>query len=187
LVLAWSFDFMAPDWLRNLVDIHKSIGLAVLGLAIMRPLWRATHTPPPPLHAGPAWEHGAAHAAHWILYGLIFLLPISGWMHDSAWKGAIEHPMKWFFIIPWFRFGAIDHVTPAAKEHLHSRPLAHVAGALKHQFLQGMPELQRMWPATRRTPIARPLPAPPTLGAAPTGAWPEPEGHMIPTALNADS
>ena len=163
LVLAWSFGLVPADGLRPLIDLHKSIGITVLGLAILRLLWRATHTPPP-LPALPALERSAAHAAHWVLYGLIFLLPISGWMHDSAWKDAAGHPLKLFFLIPWLRIGAIEHLAPLTKERWHSLLftlhvalayilygvfLAHVAGALKHQLLEGMPLLQRMWPGTR--------------------------------------
>ena len=164
LLLAWSFGLVPENGLRTLIDIHKSIGITVLGLAILRVLWRATHTPPP-LAACRPWERIAAHAVHRMLYGLIFLLPISGWMHDSAWKGANSHPMKLFFVIPWFRIGTIEHIDPMSKEYWHSllftvhvslayvlygMIIAHVAGALKHQFLDGKPELQRMWPATRR-------------------------------------
>ena len=119
LLLAWSFGFVPADGLQTLIDIHKSIGITVLGLAILRVLWRATHRPPP-LPACPALERIAAHAVHRILYGLIFLLPISGWMHDSAWKGAAEHPTKLFFVIPWFRIGAIEHLAPLTKEYWHS-------------------------------------------------------------------
>ena len=165
LLLAWNFGSVSKPTLRTLVDIHKSIGLTVLGLAILRLLWRATHTPPPiPPYA--AWERRTAHIAHWTLYSLIFLLPISGWMHDSAWKGAAGHPMKLFFVIPWFRIGAIENLDPATKEQFHSLMLqvhgafayvlyamfaVHLAGALKHQFLDREPELQRMWLGQRRT------------------------------------
>ena len=184
LLLAWSFGLVPANGLRTLIDIHKSIGITVLGLVILRVLWRAAHTPPP-LPASPAWERVAAHMAHWILYGLIFLLPISGWMHDSAWKGANGHPAKLFFLIPWFRIGTIEHLAPVTKEYWHSLLfkvhfslayvlygmfVAHVAGALKHQFLEGKPELQRMWPAIRRKTSARPLDLPPARGTTPTGA-----------------
>jgi cytochrome b561 len=165
LLLAWSFSSFAMPTRHILIDTHTSIGLTVLGLAILRLLWRATHTPPPiPPYA--AWERRAARFAHWTLYGLIFLLPITGGMQDSAWKSAAAHKMKLFFVIPWFRIGAIEQLDPVAKEHFHSLLFAihvalayvlcamlvvHVAGALKHQWLDREPELQRMWPAQRRT------------------------------------
>jgi cytochrome b561 len=160
--VTWALSDDNPS-VRPIIDMHKSIGITVLGLAIMRLLWRATHTPP----AFPAgyvpWERRAAHAAHWILYGLIFAMPLSGWLHDSAWKDAAGHPLKLFWVIPWFRIGAVQNLDPATKETLHglfgqihtslsyvlyAMFAVHVAGALKHQFFDKAPELQRMWPGS---------------------------------------
>jgi cytochrome b561 len=156
----WAMSDNSPN-VRPIIDLHKSIGITVLGLAIMRLLWRATHTPPA-FPAGYApWERKAAHAAHWILYALIFAMPLSGWLHDSAWKNAAAHPMKLFWVVPWFRIGAVQDLDPATKETLHglfgqihtslsyviyAMVAVHIAGALKHQFLDREPELQRMMP-----------------------------------------
>lgn len=161
LALGQFADDLPEAWQRPGIDTHKSIGLTVLGLAILRLLWRLTHRPPAlPAEYRP-WEKWAAHAVHWTLYGLIFLVPFTGWMHDSAWKGAPAHPLKIFWVIPWFRLGAIEHLDPAKKEQLHAlyfqvhQSLAyvlaavfvvHVAGALKHQFFDRSAELQRMLP-----------------------------------------
>jgi len=91
----------------------------------------------------------------------MFLIPLTGWIHDSAWKGAPTHPLNLFWVIPWFRFGFIENLAPATKEQLHTvffqihAALAyvlyavvalHIAGALKHQFVDREPELQRMFP-----------------------------------------
>jgi cytochrome b561 len=162
VLLVWFVDSAPEADQRPMIDLHKSIGLTVLGLAIMRVLWRYAN-PPPPLPASyKPWERRASHAAHMVLYGLIFLLPLTGWIHDSAWKGAPEHPLKLFWTIPWFRLPFILHQDPATKEQLHSlfsqihgalgyvlyaMFTVHVAGALKHQFLDKEPELQRMLPA----------------------------------------
>ena len=161
VVLAWLVDDLPDSLQRFTVDTHKSIGITVLGLAIMRLLWRATH-PAPPLPASyPHWERLAAHLAHIGLYVLIFALPISGWLHDSAWKDAPTHPMFLFGLVPWPRIAAIAELDPATKENFHTVFFmihqafayglyalfaAHVAGALKHQFLDKEPELQRMLP-----------------------------------------
>ncbi len=151
-----------PDaWQRPFIDTHKSIGLTVLGLAILRLLWRLTHKPPAMPSTYRPWERRAAHAAHWALYALIFAVPFTGWLHDSAWKGGPTHPLKIWWVIPWFRFHSLQALPPAEQDKLHAfyfqihESLAylllaifvvHVAGALKHQFLDGEPELQRMLP-----------------------------------------
>ena len=161
LVLIWIVDWLPDERIRLTIDTHKSIGITVLGLAILRLLWRYTHRPPElPGHYA-RWERRASHAAHMLLYVLIFLMPLSGWMSDSAWKDAATHPMRLFGLVPWPRISWITEIEPVLKETLHdvfgavhaytsyvlyALLFAHIAGALKHQFLDKDPELQRMWP-----------------------------------------
>jgi cytochrome b561 len=168
LVLIWFVDDWPKAWDRPVIDLHKSIGITVLGLVLMRLLWRAAN-PPPALPADMAVvEKSAAHVAHWVLYGLILALPLSGWMHDSAWSAAPSHPMKLFWLAPWPRIGLIETQPQPFKDHLHTLLLnfhkwfayalygvfaLHVAGALKHQFIDKQAELQRMLPG-RRTPAS---------------------------------
>jgi cytochrome b561 len=147
----------APDaWVRPMIDLHKSIGIAVLGQVLLRLIWRLTHKPP----AFPAgyrpWERRAAHLAHLALYGLILALPITGWIHDSAWSAAASHPLVLFWVVPWFRLGFITHLAPATKHDLrlwfaaihtyfgyalYALLTLHIIGALKHQFVDRVPEL----------------------------------------------
>ena len=159
VALALSADSLPEDWTRTVIDTHKSIGITVLGLGLLRLSWRAAH-PPPPLPAGyPRWQRIAAHIAHGVLYALILALPVSGWMHDSAWKDAAAHPMRLFALVPWPRIGWIQNVDPAAKEQLHTlfgsvhtwlgyvlyaMVALHVGAALKHQFIDKHRELQRI-------------------------------------------
>lgn len=160
IVLIWAIDYLPDERIRLAIDTHKSIGITVLGLAILRLLWRYTHKPPALPGTYARWERRASHAAHGLLYGLIFLMPLSGWMHDSAWKDAATHPMQLFGLVPWPRIGWIMNIEPATKEMLHDAFgalhtwaayllyalfAAHVGGALKHQFIDKEKELQRMW------------------------------------------
>ncbi|MEO6362975.1 MAG: cytochrome b [Caldimonas sp.] len=157
--LAWSFDLLPDDWVRPVIDTHKSTGITVLGLVLLRILWRLAHPPP----ALPAYlsrrERIAAHAVHGVLYAVIVFLPLSGWLHDSAWKDAATHPMRLFGLVPWPRIGFIATTEPVSKEALHTlfgifhtglgyvlyALLAlHIGAALKHQFIDREPELQRM-------------------------------------------
>ncbi len=161
VLMIWAVDSLPDSMERPIIDTHKSIGITVLGLAILRLLWRLTHPAPPFPASYRRWERLAAHAAHIVLYVLIFCLPLSGWIHDSAWKGAAAHPLTLYGIIPWFRIGAIAHQDPDTKEAIHSlfsqihtslayvlyaMVVLHIAGALKHQFIDRQPELQRMLP-----------------------------------------
>ena len=168
LALVWVIDSLPESMIRPGVDLHKSIGLTVLGLALLRVLWRLSHRPPPLPRSYPWVERVGAHAAHLLLYGLILGLPISGWFHDSAFKQAAAHPLKLFWVIPWFRIGAIAAMEPAAKEQFHSTWFEihsllayalygllalHILGALKHQFIDKHAELGRILPWGRADPM----------------------------------
>jgi cytochrome b561 len=160
VTLALSADWLPDDWVRPVIDTHKSIGITVLGLLILRALWRIAHPPPPLPAAYPGWERILAHGVHGLLYLLMALLPLSGWLHDSAWKDAATHPMHLYGLVTWPRIGFIERIEPVTRESLHTlfgtihtllgyalyALLAlHVGGALKHQWFDREPELQRMW------------------------------------------
>ena len=161
IALILAAESLPEDWIRPVIDTHKSTGITVLGLVLLRILWRLTHTPPAMPSSYGRLERIGAHAAHAVLYLLMVLLPLSGWMHDSAWKDAATHPMQLFGLVPWPRIGWITAVEPATKELLHDAFGAlhvyagyvfyalfalHVLGALKHQFIDRERELQRMLP-----------------------------------------
>ena len=161
VVLGLAASSLPDDWVRPVVDTHKSIGITVLGLAILRVLWRFGHKPPALPSSYPNWERLSAHAAHATLYLIIFGLPLSGWLHDSAWNGAATHPMRLFGLVPWPRISYLADLDPATKDRLHSALFTvhasfayalygllalHILGALKHQLLDKEPELQRMLP-----------------------------------------
>lgn len=161
VALGLSADYIPDSYVRSVIDLHKSIGITVLGLVILRVLWRVSHKPPAMPKTYAPWERLAAHAAHGALYLVILALPVSGWMHDSAWKGAASHPIFLYGLIPWPRIGWIENVEPHHKETLHTVFFSvhvyaayalyallalHIIGALKHQFWDREPELQRMLP-----------------------------------------
>lgn len=161
ILLIHAVDYVPEDRIRWVIDTHKSTGITLLGLVLMRLLWRALH-PPPSLPAGTArWEAGLSRLTHALLYFLMLALPISGWLHDSAWARAPEFPMHLYGTFEWPRIAWISEIEPVAKKSLHMLFNAvheqfgyvlyalfglHLAGALKHQFIDRHPALQRMWP-----------------------------------------
>ena len=154
-----------PDGaVRPVINTHKSIGITVLGLALMRWLWRATHSPPPLPATYARWERVVSRVVHWAFYVLIVAIPLSGWIMDSAWKNAAQNPMALFGIIPWPRIGIVMSREPVLRERIHDEFASahlwlgytmaalfviHVVGAFKHQFVDGDPQLQRMTRATK--------------------------------------
>jgi cytochrome b561 len=65
---------------------------------VLRLGWRSINRPPALPHSMPRWERRAAAATHWLLYMLLFLAPIAGWLHASAaglssnWFGLVQVP-----------------------------------------------------------------------------------------------
>lgn len=173
VALIWSVDWIPEERIRLVIDSHKSFGITVLGLVLMRLLWRVANRPPDLPDTYPPAEKTAAHVAHILLYVVMIGLPLSGWMHDSAWKAAGEIKMYLFGLFEWPRIGWIMNVELAAKERLHGlfggihHWLAyalyglvglHIAAALKHQWWDGHPELQRMWPGQDAPTPSSPTP-----------------------------
>jgi cytochrome b561 len=131
----------------------------VLGLALLRVLWRIGHPAPPYSRPLAPWEHRLAAAAHGFLYLLILGLPLSGWIYDSAWKDAPSFPIHFFGLFDWPRIGWVAHAPPETKEKLdalfggvhtwlgyvfYGAFVLHVAGALKHSWIDKQSVLPRM-------------------------------------------
>ena len=129
---------------------HKSFGMTILMLAVLRLLWRLVNPTPDLTVETRRWERVLARISHVLLYALIFAMPLTGWMMSSA----KNYPVSWFKL---FQFP--DLVAPAEQtfhqmHDLHhllfgvlvSVALLHVAGALKHHFIDKNDVLKRMLP-----------------------------------------
>ena len=138
---------LSPDKLR-LYSYHKWIGITVFMLAVIRLYWRATHRPPALPVDMPGWEKFAAHATHYALYALIFIIPLSGWLMSSA-KG---FQTVWFGVLPLPDLVGKDKELGELLLEVHkllnfllfALLLGHVGAALKHHFVQHDDILARM-------------------------------------------
>ena len=100
VILGWTVEFMDVTPLTlNLFVYHKSIGLTVLSLAIFRLCWKLSNPVPAPASGISQLNARLATLGHWGLYALIFAIPISGWILNSA----ANFPFKWFgfFTVPF--------------------------------------------------------------------------------------
>ncbi|HLP97841.1 MAG TPA: cytochrome b [Sideroxyarcus sp.] len=144
---------LSPDKLR-LFSYHKWIGVTVFILAVVRVFWRITHRPPAMPDSMPNWEKFAAHATHYALYVLIFIIPLSGWLMSSA-KG---FQTVWFGVLPLpdlvDKDKALGDMLREVHEMLNFLLLGLVAGhtgaALKHHFIEHDDILARMLPFLRK-------------------------------------
>ena len=138
----------------NAYALHKSLGLTLLALVVLRLAWRLFAGTPEPVPHTPAWQERIASATHWALYGLMFAMPLSGWLFNSA----SGYPLQWFkqFNLPAIA-GRSESLADLAGE-LHEYGfwlllllvLAHAGAALYHHLFQGDDTLRRMLPAVRR-------------------------------------
>lgn len=145
---------LSPTKLR-LYSWHKWIGVSIFLLAVLRVMWRTTHRPPALIEAMPRWEKLAAQTVHYLLYVLILIIPLSGWLMSSA-KGV---PTVWFGELPLpdlvARNKELGDLLMEVHESLNftmlGLVLAHIGGALKHHFIGHDSTLARMIPFLRST------------------------------------
>jgi cytochrome b561 len=141
-----------PNGLAKLQALgwHKSFGMTILMIAVVRLAWRLMNPTPDLTAETRPWERVLARVSHFLLYALIFAMPLSGWMMSSA----RNFPVSWFKL---FQFP--DLVAPADQtfrfmQDLHHKlfaalvivALLHIAGALKHHFIDKNDVLKRMLP-----------------------------------------
>ena len=149
-------DLPLSPYKLQLYSYHKWIGVTVFMLAVLRLSWRISHRPPPLPGTMPAWERLAAESVHYLLYALIFIIPVSGWLMSSA-KG---FQTVWFGVLPLpdlvgkdKELGDLLHeVHEALNFALLGLLLAHAGAALKHHFIQHDDILVRMLPFLQRKP-----------------------------------
>ena len=127
-------------------NLHKSIGVTLLGLIIIRVLWRITHRPPALLASYKVWEKKLATGTHHLLYLLMVAMPLSGLIMAVSSK----YGVKWFGVD---FIGGLDN-TPLreAFKEVHEIIgaiillvlILHILGALKHKFIDKDTTMQRM-------------------------------------------
>jgi cytochrome b561 len=150
-VIAESADEL-PDGLEKLTVIsrHKSLGMLILGLAIVRLLWKFANRGRPALVPMPHAQRIAAAASHGLLYLLLFAQPITGWMMSSA----ANYPVTFFGLFQFPALVAPDHDLHESLEELHETlfivivvvAVLHALAALFHHFWQKDATLRRMLP-----------------------------------------
>lgn len=156
LLSGFSMGYLADVTRRAAIGWHKSFGVLVLVLGLVRLLWRFV-SPPPPLPAQqPLIEKFLAHSIHLILYILFLVQPAIGVLHSWA-KG---YPVVVFNVAPLPPLVAPDKGLAEAMHLAHffigwgllGVVCIHVVAVLKHHFIDGDGVLLRMLPATKKDP-----------------------------------
>lgn len=152
--LAWMADDL-PLGMRKLALLarHKSFGMTVLMLAVLRLLWRLFNRPPElPGHMSRP-ERLAARATHILFYALLFAMPLTGWLMSSA----KNYSVSWFGLFTWpDLIGKNDRAFELLKTThetlswlLFGLAILHILAALKHHFWDKDTVLTRMLPFTK--------------------------------------
>jgi cytochrome b561 len=143
-------------WYARTIAIHKSVGLVVFALAVLRLAWRAVNGRPPFAASMPAWQRLAARLSHGFLYAAVLVQPILGYLQSAAF--GTRTAFFGLFVLP--------NLVPAAWQRPASRVLwrvtqdahsllglalgivvtVHIAAALKHHYVDRDPTLKRMLP-----------------------------------------
>ena len=134
----------------RLYALHKSIGLTILALMLLRLAWRLHAGAPRALAGIPAWQRRLATATHAALYGLLFAMPLTGWLINSS----SGFPLRWFGLFRVPQWGARDDVLNAWAKGSHellfwtlvALALVHAAAAIWHHVFRGDATLARMLP-----------------------------------------
>ncbi|MFW8634262.1 cytochrome b/b6 domain-containing protein [Cribrihabitans pelagius] len=146
-----------------LFSLHKTLGVTIFFTALLRILWALSQPKPGLLHPGRKAEALAAETVHWLLYGSLVLVPLSGWVHHAATTG---------FAPIWWPFGQRLPFVPLSEPLAHTAATLHwllvwtlaaaltlhIAGALKHHVIDRDATLRRMLPGRAA------LPRPPEQG-----------------------
>lgn len=133
-----------------LFSLHKTLGVTVFFVALLRILWALSQPKPRLLNGDKPAEALAAEAVHWLLYGSLVLVPLSGWVHHASTSGFA--PIWWPFgqTLP---FVSENKQVAEISSRLHyllqwvlvGALTLHILGALKHHVIDRDATLRRMW------------------------------------------
>ena len=135
-------------WYHRAPYLHKSIGLLLFMVMVVRLVWRLGNPRPEPLPTHARWERMAAHLMHGVLYLLLFTVMIFGYLISTADGRAIES--FGLFSIPATITSIPDQEDVAGEIHevlaitLIVLVVLHAAAALKHHFIDRDNTLRRM-------------------------------------------
>lgn len=142
--------------------LHKSVGLTVLALVVARLIWRFVDKRPPYPPGMPAWQKAISEISHGLLYVMLLVQTLSGWVYNSASNFALQ----WFGLFQVPRITGPDPELKHLANDVHEAGwillaalmLLHVAAALHHHFVVRDETLARMTPGVKAPAAKEPSP-----------------------------
>jgi cytochrome b561 len=121
LLAQYLIGWLMPDIHRGMkpgdaMTWHISVGIVILALIVLRLVWRLTHRVAPESSLEP-WQRAGAEAVHWLLYVLVLLTTISGWLFASfrGWS------ISFFFLAPLPMLSSENTDALRAINHWHQK------------------------------------------------------------------
>lgn len=153
-----------PDKIKTYA-LHKSIGITILALVALRLLWRLYAGTPRPVPGSPRWQERIASLTHAAIYLLLFAIPLSGWVLNSA----AGFPLRWFGLVNLPHIVGESHDLHELAEEAHELMfwmlallvVAHAGAAFYHHIFQRDATLARMLPRGWLRTEGAPDPTPP--------------------------
>jgi cytochrome b561 len=154
LLAQYLIGWLMPDIHRGMkpgdaMTWHISVGIVMLALIVLRLVWRLTHRVAPESSLEP-WQRAGAEAVHWLLYVLVLLTTISGWLFASfrGWS------ISFFFLAPMPMLSSENTTALRAINHWHQKFEwtlliligVHVLAALVNLLFYRNRVMQRMLP-----------------------------------------
>ena len=154
LLSQFAFGWLLDDIPRNTpargywINLHKSFGVVIGLLIVLRIVWRLRHAPPPALPM-PTWQRRAAGFSHVAMYVCMLLMPLSGYLASNFSK----HGIKLFNAVKLAPWGGDDKVLYAVFNQTHkitavllaSLIAVHLLAVIKHALIDRDRLLARMW------------------------------------------
>lgn len=149
--VAWTMPDIKRDTpVTTLISLHFTFGICILAVAVVRVVWRVTHGEPKPEDGVPPWQTTTARAIHWLLYVLLFVVPILGWI-NASWRDMpivmFGHRLPQLVATRAPGWGWTGDVHGILADYVMLVLVGlHVAAALYHYFIRRDRVLQRMLP-----------------------------------------
>jgi cytochrome b561 len=150
-MVAWTMPHIGRNTpVTTLISQHFTVGIVILAVAILRLVWRVIQGEPTPLDDVPPWQTQSARVIHWLLYLLLLVVPILGWI-NASWRGmpvvffGLELPKLIGPRAPGWRWTGDVHNLLANYMMLTLVGL-HILAGFYHYFIRRDHILQRMLP-----------------------------------------
>jgi len=152
IVFGFLLDDIAPRGTparAAVINLHKSTGVLLGLLVVLRLAWRWRHAAPPWPEAMPAWQRSAARLLHAAMYACMLVLPLSGYVASNLSKNGLK--VFGYWLRPWgpdlpAAYAALTLVHDVTAWLFAALVAGHIAVALKHALIDRDTIFARVWP-----------------------------------------